>query len=280
MVLIQKKMISSKFSVLISIYQKESPQFLNSCLESIHQQSLYPNEIIVVEDGPLTNELHKILKLWRRVFGEIFKTIPLSKNYGLGKALALGISACQYELIARMDADDICFQDRFQKQISYISEHPEVDVISSWIDEFITDPSELIAIRKVPEYNQDIISFHKKRNALNHMAVVFKKSKVIEAGSYTHMPYFEDYFLWSKMMRMGMKFHNIQESLVFARIGADMIGRRHGLSYIRAEFNNYVALRNIDFINNFEMIKMLIIRLPLRLLPKSILKWLYKSFIH
>jgi len=257
MVLIQKKMISSKFSVLISIYQKESPQFLNSCLESIHQQSLYPNEIIVVSETYLESKCHLHPFL-----------------------LSIGISACQYELIARMDADDICFQDRFQKQISYISEHPEVDVISSWIDEFITDPSELIAIRKVPEYNQDIISFHKKRNALNHMAVVFKKSKVIEAGSYTHMPYFEDYFLWSKMMRMGMKFHNIQESLVFARIGADMIGRRHGLSYIRAEFNNYVALRNIDFINNFEMIKMLIIRLPLRLLPKSILKWLYKSFIH
>ncbi len=280
MQLIKNLMRHNKFSVLISIYQKESPQFLNLCLESIHQQSLQPDEIVIVEDGSLTEGLYEILKLWKKVFGDALKTIPLTKNSGLGKALKVGVIGCKHEFIARMDADDICFQDRFHKQINFLTNHPEIDIISSWIDEFISDPSEIIAIRKVPEHNEDIVSFHKKRNALNHMAVVFKKSKIIAAGNYTHMPYFEDYFLWSRMMKMGVKFYNIQESLVFARIGIDMIGRRHGLSYIEAEFNNCVALRKIDFINNFEMIKMLALRLPLRIIPKSILKWLYKNFIH
>jgi glycosyltransferase involved in cell wall biosynthesis len=273
-------MINRKFSVLLSVYQKESPQFLNSCLESIHNQSLSPNEIVIVEDGPLTEDLHAILQQWKNVFGKSLKTISLDKNLGLGKALAHGVKACQHEIIVRMDADDLCFQDRFRKQISFLIANPDVDVVSSWIDEFIADTSEIFATRRVPETNADILKFHRKRNALNHMAVVFKRSKVIAAGSYTHMPYFEDYFLWSKMMKMKMKFYNIQESLVYARIGTDMIGRRHGLSYIQAEFNHYVALKRIGFINSFEMIKMLAIRLPLRLIPKNILKWLYAKFIH
>ncbi len=259
----------------MSVYFKETPLFLKEAIDSVLNQSLIPTEVVLVKDGPLTEELDDLIKEYTIKFPKLFKIVSLKENVGLGKALSFGIEACSNDIIARMDTDDICHTDRFEKQISYMMAHPNIDVVGSWIYEFTEAKEKISGTRKVPELNKQILKFHKKRNALNHMSVVFRKQRVVEVGNYIDMPYFEDYYLWSRMMLKGIKFHNLPEALVFARVGNDMIGRRHGWSYVKKELRFFRKLNKLGFISFFKLLQVVLFRVPLRLLPKKVLSIVY-----
>lgn len=124
------------FSVLISVYYKEKPEYLKDAINSIFNQTLRPNEVILVEDGKLTDELHNTIKKLQEKYNEI-KTVCLKENKGLGPALNEGLKHCSYNIVARMDSDDICMPDRFKIQTDFLEKHPEIDIISGWIDEFM-----------------------------------------------------------------------------------------------------------------------------------------------
>ncbi len=269
-------MKSKRFSVLLSVYSKENPVFLSQSLESVFNQTLFPHEVVVVKDGPLTEDLENVLEKFSDKYSKVLNIVSLDQNQGLGKALCIGVDSCINELVVRMDTDDICLPDRFEKQIDFMQKNPLVDVTSGFVYEFIDSPNCVLNIKKVPEEDKSIKKNHKIRNSMNHMAVAFKKSSIIEIGNYQEMPYFEDYYLWARMMNKGMIFYNIQESLVYARVGNDMIGRRHGISYLIKEYNNFKQLHKIHFISHIEFFRIVFFRLPLRLLPKKVLKLIYK----
>ncbi|QLG45238.1 glycosyltransferase [Costertonia aggregata] len=266
------------FSVLMSVYEKDNPTYLKEALDSIWiQQSLKPTQIVIVEDGPLPDKLFAIIK-------EFSKTAPvervkLATNVGLGKALSKGIEYCSYELVARMDSDDISKPERFERQIAFLKKHKEIDVLGTFIDEFKETTSNIIATRKVPEKNLEIKSKLKVRNTMNHVSIMAKKNKILISGNYKTMFYFEDYYLWARMFMNDCIFYNIQESLVNVRIGQDMIGRRLGLSYAKHEINFYRKLKDIGFIGNLAFLKAIFLRLPLRFLPKKILGVFYNYII-
>jgi len=272
-------MKNNKFSVLMSVYINENPINFEVALNSVFAQTLVPAEVILVEDGKLTDALYQVISNFKNKHAEIFKTHPLKKNVGLGNALRIGLLQCSHELVLRMDTDDICINNRFEKQISFMNDNPSIDLVGGWIAEFKTDMRKINGYRKVPETDKAIKKFHRKRNAINHMTVAFKKSKVIEAGSYEDLPYFEDYYLWAKMMQKGMLFYNFQESLIYARVGNDMIGRRHGWAYVKKEYHLIKQFKKIGFITNFEFIKMILTRFPIRMLPKPILSKVYNLYI-
>ena len=169
-----------KFSVLLSVYYKESAIFLEQCFDSILCQTLQPNEIILVKDGPLTEELETVIKEYASKFS-MLKTIPLLKNQGLGKALNEGLKHCTHDLVARMDTDDICKPQRFEKQINIFKYHSEIDVVGSWVDEFTNKPDNLLSTRKLPERHEEIYVYGQKRNPINHPTVMFRKSKVLSS---------------------------------------------------------------------------------------------------
>lgn len=271
--------MKDNFSVLISVYFKEVPAYLGTALESIIRQSLKPSQIVLIKDGPLNHELNQVIQKYVVKEPTLFKVISLEKNVGLGKALNIGLMECTYDIVVRMDSDDICPYDRFEKQVTFLNENIEIDVVSGWVSEFNEYIENIVSIRKVPELHNEIIRFFKKRNAINHMAVAFRKNKVQNAGSYEDVPYFEDYYLWAKMVVKGTKFYNIQESIMYARVGNDMIGRRMGIPYARKEFAFFRKIRKIGFINNFEFYAIIFLRIPLRLLPKKFLASLYKFVI-
>ena len=220
------------FSVLMSVYRKENPEYLRIAMDSIIDQTLMPTEIVLVKDGPLTKSLNEVIDSYQRQY-PFLKVIELENNVGLGKSLNVGMNHCSFNIIARMDTDDFSEHDRFQKQISIMMEQPKLDVVGSNVCEYDERLEKIASMKSVPEHDSVIKQYLKKRNPLNHMSVMYRKDKVLTAGGYIDCPYFEDYFLWCRMVKNGCNFFNIQEPLVRVRTGANMIGRRGGLSYAK-----------------------------------------------
>ena len=243
-----------KFSCLMSVYKKEKVENLKLAIESILNQTLLPNEFIIIKDGPLTKELDDCLEEYKN--NQIIKIIELKKNVGLGKALNEGIKYCAYEYIARMDSDDISIKDRFEKQIEYIEKNRDCDLIGGNIMEFDDITGNDISLRKVPTNLIEIKKYAKKRNPVNHVTVIFKKKSIVEVGNYQDCPYFEDYFLWIRMLIKNKKIINIDDVLVRVRAGMSMSDRRGNLQYIKHIINfekkiydlKYIGL--INFLSN------------------------------
>jgi len=267
------------FSVLMSVYAKEKPEFLRQSLDSIYTQTLPPTEVVMVQDGPITDELQSVIDDFASAHAEM-KTVRLKESQGLGNALNEGLKHCSCDVIARMDTDDICKADRFEKQIGWMEAHPETDVCGSWIDEFIGDTSNLVASRKTPEEHSAIVAFSKKRNPVNHPTAVFRKQTVERVGSYQHFFLFEDYYLWVRMMQAGAVFHNIQESLLYFRMSKDMFHRRGGLAYSRSEINIQREFHRMGHISWGTMVQNIVYRVTVRNLPNPCRKFIYLFLLH
>lgn len=270
--------MSLKFSVLLSVYCKEKPDLLCQSLNSLFSQTLPPDEIVLVKDGPLLDELEAIIETYQKKYSNL-KAISLSTNQGLGKALNEGLKYCSNDLVARMDTDDIAKPNRFERQIQVFREYPELDVVGAWIDEFEGDVSTVSSIRKLPELHKDIYEFAKGRCPINHPVVMFKKSTVVAVGGYLHFPLFEDYFLWVRLLVGNAKFYNIQESLLYFRISSDMFRRRGGWKYAFDELRFQNMMRNIGFISFRIFVRNIIVRFIMRILPNQIRAKLYKKIL-
>ncbi len=266
-----------KFSLLISIYGKENPAYLEVALNSIIEQLLLPNEIVIVEDGPLSGPLISILDKFENSINIEVKRIKLELNRGLGYALNIGILHCENEYIARADTDDILHKERFKKQLSYLFANPIVDILGSNMAEFEKSISDSILIKCVPEFHNEILKYSKFRNPMNHPTVVFKKHKILAAGNYQTCLFFEDYLLWVKLLLNGCVFHNLQESLVYFRKDGDMLSRRHGFKYFQNELKFLIKVKELKFLNFSQFIINVVIRALSRLLPKKLISFLYNG---
>ena len=221
-----------QFSVLMSVYIKENPIFLKYAIESIQNQTMKPSEIILVEDGPLTPELYQVLDQVEAESEIPVKRCPLEENQGLGLALRYGVLQCQYDIIARMDTDDIAVPDRFEQQI-HLMEQENLDLLGGHIAEFIDNPKEVVSYRRVPTQHADIVAYQRMRSAFNHMTVMFKKNMVLKAGNYEDGLYMEDDLLWLNMIAAGARTGNLDQILCRVRVGAGMFERRGGLRYLK-----------------------------------------------
>lgn len=265
------------FTVLISVYAKENPSWFHSAMQSIwdHQEAK-PSEVVLVQDGPLTADLYAQIDHWRSKLGKKLVCVPIKTNVGLGKALNIGLEHCSHELVARMDTDDIAHPSRFAKQL-HAFESIDIDVCGSWITEFDDDPSQITGARKLPESHSAIAQYAKRRCPVNHPSVMYKKSAVLAAGGYQHMLWFEDYYLWVRMLLNGAKFHNIQEPLVHMRAGMGQLERRSGLDYAKSEWQLLSRFKELGFISSAEFLQIASLRLPIRLLPKFLIRFIYRS---
>lgn len=213
-------MAKYKYSVLMSVYKKDSPGFLQLALKSIYDnQTVKPDEIVVVFDGPLTDELYAVLQGFRKDKEDIVRYYPQEINQGLGEALRIGSEKCNGEYILRMDSDDISAPDRFEKQIHFVETHPRIDVVGSDIAEFERSVTENMRFRSCPVKHGDIVRMGKKRNPMNHVSVCMKKTALIKSGGYRALLFLEDYDLWLRMVASGCTLANMKEPLVFVRVG-------------------------------------------------------------
>jgi len=266
-----------KFSVLMSVYKEEKPEYFERCMKSIwNEQTLKPNEIILIEDGQLSKELDKKINEWKRKLGIILVIISLKKNVGTGKAKSIGIKIAKNEYIAIMDTDDISFPDRFRKQINFFKKNPKIDVVGGWISEFEDNENNIISYRKVPKFHKEILKFAKKRNPINHPTAMYRKEAVLKAGNYNGIKYFEDYYLIINMLINGSRMENIQEPLVNMRSGFKQLKRRGGFEYIKNEIKFQNKLQKMGFINYFHYMQNIIIRTFVRIMPSNIRGLIYK----
>ena len=266
------------FSVLLSVYYKESPLFLGQCIDSLLCQTKLPGEIVLVKDGPLTELLNDVIDEYLKITS-IIKVVELSANQGLGNALNAGMRFCTFSLIARMDTDDIAKPKRFEKQLAVLKMYQDVDVVSAWVEEFEKDVSDIKSVRKLPEFHNAIQKFAKYRNPINHPVAAFRKSAVLSVGSYRHFPLFEDYYLWVRMLMNGAKFYNIQESLLYFRFSSKVFKRRGGWKYAINEFRFQKMLRQLHFISFPQYIRNIFVRFLTRIIPNSLRKFVYKTIL-
>ena len=183
-----------KYSVLMSLYKKENPEYLRLAIDSMLNQTVEPDEIVLVEDGPLTDELYAVLNEY-----PMLHRIKNETNLGLGLALNVGLKECRNELVARMDTDDCSKPERCEKQLARFLEKPYLAIVGSYIDEFVGNPSNVISQRIVPITSEEIYNFAKKRSAFNHPAVMYSKTAVLASDGYTNLKRNQDVDLFGRM---------------------------------------------------------------------------------
>lgn len=263
-----------KYSVLMSVYYKEKPEYLRESIISMLQQTVMPDEIVLVKDGQLTDQLEEVIGEFKE--NKIIKVIALKENVGLGKALNIGLSECKNELVARMDTDDISISNRCEKELEEFCKNNNLSVVGSVVSEFIDDTSNVIAYKEVKIMHQEIEQQIKFRNPINHPSVMFKKSHVLKVGSYEHWFLNEDYYLWIRMIQQGFIFQNINEPLVKMRITNETYLRRGGWKYFITQKKLFDYMLKHNMINILEYLYNNLTRFVARILmPNKIRKILY-----
>ena len=264
------------YSVLMSVYGKENSVWFKKAAESMLKQTAPPDEFVRICDGPWTAELETAVEELDRSYPGMFQILRLKENVGLGEALRQGILLCRNELVARMDSDDIACPDRCRQQLELFQKIPELAFSSGTIAEFFDErdleSSETAALRlrMLPQSHEEIVSYAKKRNPMNHMAVMLKKSAVLQAGNYQSAEGLEDYDLWSRMLQLGFRAGNLKETLVWARIGNGMEQRRGGVKYAGRMARFQTLLLKRGFLSLPQYIVNCCIRIPVSLLPGRI----------
>lgn len=270
-----------QFSVLLSVYFRENPEYLAVALQSLIEQKLCPDQIVIVKDGKLGENLEIVISKFVKQCNEktAITIVEFTENKGLGIALAEGLKACKYDLVARMDTDDIACPERFFLQVQEFRRDADLTVLGSDIREFETVPENVTGWRIVPKTGAEIIRYAKKRNPFNHMTVMFRKAAILEVGNYQDFLWFEDYYLWVRLILKGYKMKNLAQPLVLVRAGQEMLARRAGLKYIRQEWVLQIRFLQLGFINYYEFLRNCLLRAIVRLLPRKIIGAVYSKVL-
>lgn len=273
------------FSVVMSIYKNDDPEYLEDALDSIViNQSLKPDEVVIVGDGPLPQSLIWVIEQ------EIKKThsaniptnivfLPQEVNRGLGEALRIACENCRYDYIARMDSDDISLPDRFEKQMQCFEEDPGLSMVGGMITEFVGEPKNIVSKRLLPLDNEGIYKMMQTRCGVNHVTVIMKKSDLMKAGNYSGKFRQEDFYLWARMMKNHCKFRNIPDVVVNVRSGADQFARRGGLAYFNQHMKVFKFMYHEGLISYPVLLKNYCLRFAQVTFPTKLRTWIYQHIL-
>ena len=271
--------IMEKYSVLMSLYIKEKPEYLDLAIKSMVEQTLKPDEIVIVKDGPITDELQAILDKYNAAYPELFNIVGYEKNRGLGLALNFGLEHCRNELVARMDTDDISKPERCEKQVKAFEEYPENSIIGSAVDEFYGTPDNVTARRVVPCNYKEIYQFAKKRSAFNHPSVMYRKSKVLEFEGYANLRRNQDVDLFGRMLFGGCKAANFKESLLWFRSDENLAKRRKSWENTWSYIDTINKFRKMGYSSFMDVAIIACAQTVMYLMPIGVQNWLYKNFL-
>ncbi len=264
-----------EYSVLMSVYAKERPEWLRESVRSMLVQTVPPSEFVLVEDGPLTDGLYGAIEDFESERPGLFKIVSYPENKGLGHALREGVSACTKPVIARMDSDDLARPDRMKVQLS-LMEEKGLDMVGSQVIEFIGSPDEPVALTDLPEGHDAIVAYSKRRNPFRHPPMTFRREKVLDAGSYSdQFLYFEDWDLFNRMLAIGCRAENVHEPLVAMRVSADFYARRGGVAYLRHAWRFKLEQRNRGWFSTSDLIASFLPQAIVSLSPNRLREFVY-----
>ncbi len=263
-----------EFTVLITLYINDKPEWFSEALYSItHLQSLQPTEVVLVCDGDISKENELIVSEYEGDERVNLKVYRLKENVGQGKALNYGLNKCSYEYVARMDSDDISSANRFEEQVTFLYENPDIDILSSTIREFNGEGA--FALRSLPVYHEEIMKFAQRRSPVNHGCCIYKKSKVIKLGGYSELVQVQDWKLWVDMLLDGCRFHNLPAIHMDVRMN-EGYSRKTGFSYLKEEayLQTYFYRKGFIGLNNYLL--NIVVRSLGRVFPRVLIELVYK----
>lgn len=265
-------------SVILPTYRGDTASELAAAIDSLANQTLLPEEVLIIKDGPLTDDLKLVIANKVEEFPTSIRTHRIEENQGLGNALRTGVTASSNDIVARMDADDISVPSRFEYQATFLRENPDVDIVGGYIEEFDSNLDELIARREVPTDHDSIEKMARSRSPMNHATVMFNKGSVLDAGNYRAVDRMEDYDLWVRMLLNDATFANIPEVLVKVRGGKGMYSRRGGMEYAREEIRTQIEFYRRGFLPFHLFLFNILTRVTIRFLPSRVRGAIYESF--
>ncbi len=267
-----------QYSVLMSVYAKDNADYLKIAIESMLNQTIMPEQFVLVKDGVLTEQLDEVISEYEEN-NSIFTIVESEKNMGLGKALDLGIKFCRNELVARMDADDISLPERCEKELNLFVKHENLAICGCNIDEFYENPDCVETIRRVPADYEGIVKFIRRRQPFNHPTVMYKKSEVLRCGGYGELRRKQDFDLFSRMINMGCYALNIDESLLKFRADKDNYKRRKSWSYVKSSIAVGWLNYRRGYCSLFDFLYILIGQMTLFFMPLKIMTVLSNALL-
>lgn len=276
---VRKEHTEKGYSVLMSVFDREKPEFLIQSALSMYRQTIPTDDFVLVCDGPLNHGLERAVHHIQEQFGDALHVVRLEKNSGLGNALNIGMKFCKYEMIARMDSDDISYPDRCERQLAAFDRDPGLSVVSGTVQEFTSSPERIDAWRVLPDTQAGILDFAKRRNPFNHPCVMYRKSAVKDAGGYQDFYLLEDYYLWIRMLLKGCQGYNIREPLLWMRAGSDMYRRRAGWKYARSQMQLFSYMERQGFISRSECMRSSLIRAASSMAPNRVRERMFQRLL-
>lgn len=268
-----------KYSVLMSIYKNDKPDWLETALDSMINQIVSASEYVIIQDGPISEDLANVLNKCNSKSGGLFKLIPLEKSGGLGAALRFGVTKCSYEYIARMDSDDISEPTRCEKILEYMLSHKQVSLAGCNVDEFIGDKTNVVGKVRLPLNPEDVKKYAKVRVPIRHSSIIFKKSDILSAGNYRNLKRSQEYDLVVRLLMKNYQIGNIPEVLQFMRVDNDFYKRRGGLQKAKMLVSQRHDFYKYGFYNFFEFILFASINFTVCIVPNGVRKWIYKNIL-
>lgn len=266
------------YSALMTVYAKEDPAFFRVAINCLSAQSVSPDEIVIVCDGPLTDELESVLADSEAELGSTLRVIRLSTNSGAGVATQAGLVECRNDLVMKLDSDDWCISIRAERQLKEFEEHPNISVCGSYMAEFIDNPSNVRQVRKVPLDHNDILRYARRRNPINNITVMYRKDDVLAAGGYSDLRRCQDYELYARMLSLGYRMRNIPEVLSGARLDEANLSRRASLETTKGFIYIHWLLYRKHFAGFFDFLIPCVAQLVYTALPFRIRDYAYRKF--
>lgn len=268
-----------KYSVLMSLYRKEKPEYLCLALDSMINQTIRPDEIVLVEDGSLTPELYAVINEYQTNYQELLHIVVNEKNMGLGLALNVGLKKCRNELVARMDTDDVSKPYRCEKQLKRFEEKPELAIVGAWVDEFTVSTDQVVSTRAVPTDSDSIYNFAKRRSAFNHPVVMYRRSAVLKQGGYSDLRRNQDVDLFGRMLFAGEKAENIGEALLWFRSNDNLAKRRKSWDNTWSYIDTIKRFWKMGYSSFRDYAIVAVAQTGMYLMPVKLQHWVYKKFL-
>ncbi len=265
------------FTLLLSVWDGDQPEhLLQAFCSAVDEQTLRPAQVVIVRDGPVRGELDACLADLHKTSPVPVTLVPLESNRGLGPALDAGMAASQFDVIARMDADDVAMPHRFEVEIPLIA---EADIVGAGLLEFVDDIENVVGQRVPPTDPEQIQRYARMHDPFNHPTVVYRRQAVQAAGGYGDLPLMEDYALFARMLQNGARAVNVAEPLVYYRVGATAFKRRGGADLLRSELRLQRAFRRQGFTTPAEYARNVMVRGGYRLIPWWARRAVYKPMV-
>ena len=272
----QIKMMDKQFSVILPVYHAEDPKRFKGAIASLLAQTVTPDEIIIVVDGPIGENLQVVIDDYES--SDCFTLLYLEVNSGVGMARKCAIKQAKYDIIALMDSDDIACSDRFERQLPIIC-NKDADVVGGWIEEFISQPGDLGVFRILPELHQDIYNFGKWRMPVNNVTLMFTKSSYASIGGYSEQTRNEDWNLVVRLLANGTIFYNLPNTLVHVKSGNEMLVRRRGWTHQLTDIYIFILMYKLSYIGMTRLIINALLRILLLLMPLPVIAYIYSKFL-